>query len=608
MVGSIDRLRRFASYRALPDLPLVVAVSELTSSALAPFERRRVRSLRSAGGFTLFVAVFCAVLIAAGRRERRQNEQLSVELAERHRAEIALREAGERYRDLFENANDAIFLLDERRRYVDVNRRAVEIFGYTREEFLGRSVFEVIPPEQARRSEAAFRELAEHGQYHGFEGRVRTKDGRWLDIEVSSSAILRDGVFAGSRDIVRDITERKRAEEERKRLLEAISIATEGIAITDDQDRFIYVNDAHARIYGRLPDEFIGKSWRDTVPPEMIPSIESDLSKTLHNRAVRLWAGECPGLRKDGTTIPTEIAATSRWDEKGAYLGHICIVRNITERHLLEEERLKTQKLESIGTLAGGIAHDFNNLLQGIFGYISMAKLCIDQKDRSLAMIEQAEKALHQSVSLTTQLLTFSKGGKPVREPLALGPVIENAVKFALSGSRTEYRLVLDPGLWRVDADAGQLGQVIQNIVLNADQAMPRGGCVEITARNAPPSDPDLPPGLARRNHVVISIRDSGAGIPEQDLEQDLRPLLHDQGERQRAGARDLLLHRQEPRGADLREIGSRQGEHLFHLSAGLGGRGGGAAAPRRAPRERGPPGSSSWTTRRSSGTSRGSC
>ena len=177
----------------------------------------------------------------------------------------------------------------------------------------------------------------------------------------------------------------------------------------------------------------------------------------------------------------------------GAVTSVIETINNITEKHLLEEERLKTQKLESIGTLAGGIAHDFNNLLQGIFGYISMAKMTFDQKDKSLAMLEQAEKALHQSVNLTTQLLTFSKGGKPVKKTIALQPVIENAVKFALSGSRTTYQLRIEPGLWQVEADEGQLGQVIQNIVLNADQAMPLGGSVVISARNVSASDASLP-------------------------------------------------------------------------------------------------------------------
>jgi PAS domain S-box-containing protein len=113
------------------------------------------------------------------------------------RSEAEASEAGSRYRDFFETAYVAIFLLDERHRYVDVNRRGIELFGYTREEFVGRSVLEFVQPEQLARSEAAFRELVGKGEYHDFAGRMRTKDGRWLDIEVNSSAITRNGEFVG---------------------------------------------------------------------------------------------------------------------------------------------------------------------------------------------------------------------------------------------------------------------------------------------------------------------------------------------------------------------------------------------------------------------------
>ena len=191
-------------------------------------------------------------------------------------------------------------------------------------------------------------------------------------------------------------------------------------------------------------------------------------------------------------------------------------VNNITEKHLLEEERLKTQKLESIGTLAGGIAHDFNNLLQGVFGYISMAKISFDRKDKALSMLEQAEKALDHSVNLTTQLLTFSKGGKPVKKLIDLRPVIEDSTKFTLSGSRSDFRMNLPPDLWQAEADAGQIGQVIQNIVLNADQAMPMGGSVIVTAANIAENDQALPPLLPEGNYVMIAIRDTGVGIPQQ--------------------------------------------------------------------------------------------
>ena len=464
----------------------------------------------------------------------------------------------------------------------------------------------------------------------------------------------RTGKVTGLCGISTDITGLKRAEEAKGRLLNAVSAATEGIAITDDKDRFIYVNEAHARIYDCLPDDLIGKTWRDTVTPELEPLIERDLSKTLHNRAVGIWSGECPAIRKNGTILPVEITATSRWDETGSYLGHICIVRdiserkraeevliskeqfirnildtvdegfivvdrdlriltankaycsqvgepcdsvigrhcykishrsdqpcyemgeecavrqvfhtgephvtlhkhsdakgsilyvetkafpikdstgivtsvietvnNITERHLLEEEQLKTQKLEAIGLLAGGIAHDFNNLLQGVFGYISMAKRIHDQKQKSIEMLEQAEKALHMSVNLTSQLLTFSKGGKPLTKRIVLRPVIENSVKFALSGSGVDYRIKVDKELWTVEADEGQLGQVIQNLVLNAEQAMPMSGTITIEAKNVSSHQKGLPKLLKQGNYVEISIMDSGIGIPEQYLPKIFDP------------------------------------------------------------------------------------
>lgn len=191
--------------------------------------------------------------------------------------------------------------------------------------------------------------------------------------------------------------------------------------------------------------------------------------------------------------------------------------------HLLEEERLKTQKLESIGRLAGGIAHDFNNLLQSIFGFISMAKLRISNPKEALSLLGQAETALDMSVNLTKQLLTFSKGGKPVKKPISLIPMIENVAKFALSGSRSGFQFDIEPDVWQVDADEGQLGQVIQNIVLNADQAMPEGGTIVITAKNVLNPEKEHPQ-LPKGNYVEISVKDSGIGIPENYLQKIFDP------------------------------------------------------------------------------------
>jgi signal transduction histidine kinase len=219
-------------------------------------------------------------------------------------------------------------------------------------------------------------------------------------------------------------------------------------------------------------------------------------------------------IRADGTPFDVEITLSRL--ELGGTMCLQAIVRDISERKRLEQERSKTQKLEAIGTLAGGIAHDFNNLLQGVFGYISLARLRRDDKVKSLAALEEAEKALHLSVKLTNQLLTFSKGGKPLKKQMDLLPVIESSAKFALSGSRSDYHMVVDECLWQTEADEGQIGQVIQNIVLNADQAMPEGGSVEIGVRNVQTPDKDLPQDLAKGGYIEIAIRDSGIGIAEE--------------------------------------------------------------------------------------------
>ena len=141
----------------------------------------------------------------------------------------SIQNSNDKYRDLFENANDAIFMLDAEHNYVDVNKKAVELFGYSREEFLQLNVLDVIPSSQTYRSNTEFERLKENGKYEKFTGKQKTKDGRWLDIEVNSSIIMSNGKVVGSRDIVRDITDRKKAEEERESMIADLKKALEEI-------------------------------------------------------------------------------------------------------------------------------------------------------------------------------------------------------------------------------------------------------------------------------------------------------------------------------------------------------------------------------------------
>lgn len=230
-----------------------------------------------------------------------------------------------------------------------------------------------------------------------------------------------------------------------------------------------------------------------------------------------------------GNILYVETKAFPMRDSGGRVVSAIETIHNITERYLLEEQQLKSQKLEAIGTLAGGIAHDFRNLLQGVFGYISLAKTNIGDRGKAMADIGQAEKALNMSINLTSQLLTFSKGGRPVKKRIGILPVVQSAVKFALSGSRSFDRLTYDEDLWPVEADEGQIAQVVQNIVLNASEAMPDGGPVDIRIRNVRarsglPGQEKSSGRAGEGRSISIVIEDSGAGIPGQHLSRIFDP------------------------------------------------------------------------------------
>jgi PAS domain S-box-containing protein len=344
-----------------------------------------------------------------------------------------------------------------------------------------------------------------------------------------------DGRTVQTFGVNQDITERKLAEEDIRRseehyrqLYNAIMDAVVVHEVRPDgvPGRFLEVNEVACTRLGYTRQELLQMTPHDIDAPESGADVKAVSRKVLAGEVVTF---EQIHVAKDGRRIPVEINA--RRFNLGTRHVVLSIVRDITERKRaaayqteLEEERLKSQKLESIGTLAGGIAHDFNNLLQGVFGYISMAKLGFDQKEKSVAMLEHAEAALHLAVNLTTQLLTFAKGGKPVRKRMKLMPAVETAVKFALSGSHSNYHIDTAAGLWPVEADEGQLAQVIQNIVQNADQAMAGQGTVTVALENAVIPENTAVELPAGGRFVRIAIHDSGTGIPEQNISRIFDP------------------------------------------------------------------------------------
>jgi len=201
------------------------------------------------------------------------------------------------------------------------------------------------------------------------------------------------------------------------------------------------------------------------------------------------------------------------------------VVRDVTERKRMEEELLRTQKLESLNLLAGGVAHDFNNILTTILSNLSMARVYGDLQEDMSRMLADAERASLRARNLTQQLLSFTKGGMPVRKTTALPRLLKETAEFTLSGSNVRCEFSIDEDLWLVEADEGQIAQVVQNLVINADQAMAEGGIIILSAGNVK-VDGQSHPGLEPGRYVRISVKDQGIGIPDEYREKIFDPFF----------------------------------------------------------------------------------
>jgi PAS domain S-box-containing protein len=487
-----------------------------------------VRKILLFGGLLVF-ALTCGMAFWRYRAVAGLNRELLRSSAERKRAEEIVQASEARLRQITDNMVDMVGQFDERAVFQYASPSYERILGYRPEELVGRSAPELIHPDER---EAATERLDAmlRGGTDSVQFRYRHRDGsyRWIE-STGRNIVSADGTVLGSILGSRDVTERKRAEEAlhkseemRRGVLDSVD---EGFIVVDRDYRILTANRAYCAQVAVPAASLIGMRCFEVSHRLARPCHESgeDCAVRRAFASGRPTTANHTHREADGQVLYVETRAFPLRDEAGEVSSVIEAVTNMTEKHLLEQERLKTQKLEAIGTLAGGIAHDFNNLLQGVFGYISLARLKCDDKEQGLAALTEAEKALHLSVKMTNQLLTFSKGGKPVKRPIPVRPTVESAVKFALSGSRSASHISGDD-LWLVDADEGQIGQVIQNIVLNADQAMPAGGRISIAMRNVAPPGGDLPQSLPPGTYVEITIADTGGGISQHDAARIFDP------------------------------------------------------------------------------------
>ncbi|MBA4371923.1 MAG: hybrid sensor histidine kinase/response regulator [Thermodesulfovibrio sp.] len=305
---------------------------------------------------------------------------------------------------------------------------------------------------------------------------------------------------------------------EKERLSVALSSMGDGVITTDTEEKIILLNGVAENLTGWSQDEAIGRLLSEVFNfngQAAGTSQTSPVAEVIRTREMVNFSKPATLKARDGRERMIVSSGTPIANKEGGLIGVILVFRDITELRKKEEELVREQKLESVGILAGGIAHDFNNLLTGILGNIGMAKMYAPPGElRLLERLEEAEKASMRAKALTQQLLTFSKGGEPVKKIIPVTDVVCESTVFALRGSnvKSEFDFTEDPLCSEIDE--GQISQVIHNIVLNAQHAMPGGGTLRIACRQVLVDAKDMLP-LPEGPYVRVAIQDEGAGIPE---------------------------------------------------------------------------------------------
>ncbi len=350
------------------------------------------------------------------------------------------------------------------------------------------------------------------------EEEIKIAGDRWV---LSRSRPVRDehNTTIGAVEIVLDITARKRAEEAQRasesKLRAIFNSLADGVIVTDLDFNIIEINPALLRLAGISDREtIIGRNALSFVSEQYLPLARQTIETTL-----REGQGVLDSIviqRKAHAPFEAEIATARLDDAADQSVGFVAIIRDVTQRRRMEADLRNAQRLESVGVLAGGIAHDFNNILTAILGNISLARIGAQTNKEIADNLLAAERACLRARGLTQQLLTFSRGGAPVRHSASIIEIVRDTALFTLRGSQTRCEFQVADDLWPAAVDQGQISQVIQNLIINADQAMPAGGVITLVAENYIAGEPTAPTLRIGQRYVHISVRDQGVGIPKE--------------------------------------------------------------------------------------------
>ena len=440
-----------------------------------------------------------------------------------------------RIRSIIENILDGMITVDEKGVICSMNPSAEKMFGCIDNEMVGHKFTKLVPKSYGSAPEpvaCAWEDLARQtGSTTMAVGRTRRHATFPIEISLSQMTVDKQALYVA---MVRDVTERKRFELEIAADKESLAVTLrsieDGVITTDVQGKIIMINKAGENLTGWTSKEAIGQPLKSVFNIEIDLAAQARAQKSGYRneaQSILLSTPENATLRsREGTEHVIEQVASPIRDAKNEVAGVVLVFRDITERQRNEAERRKAETLEQLGLLAGGIAHDFNNLLTAIIGNISLASLLLPPDDEMGTRLNDAKNASLRARDLAQQLLTFARGGAPIKKTASIGKLIQDTVSFSLRGTHSRSEFLFGADLWPAEIDPGQISQVIANLVVNADQAMPNGGTLRVSCDNfiydsdTSPAVTDLLPG----DYIRIAIRDEGVGIPEQCLKRIFDP------------------------------------------------------------------------------------
>jgi PAS domain S-box-containing protein len=440
-----------------------------------------------------------------------------VDLTEQTRARQALRRSDERYHRLIETANEGVWVVDARMKTTYVNGRMADMLGYAPAEIMGRPLLQFVHETSAADARRAFGRRSVSNLQTDL--RFSANDGRDVWAIVSTTALTEpDGRFTGVLGMCTDVTERRRAEYEllrendfRNRVLET---AHDAIFALDLDGRFTLVNRRASEISGYDPDELLGQPasrlFDQLARAHLAGAVEREVG--AEPREVDL-------LRKDGQRRTVRVSLEPLY-EGARCVGFAGAAEDVTEPRKMEQQFLQAQKMESVGRLAGGVAHDFNNLMTAIIGYADLTLMALPPVAPSRPDIEEIRNTADRAARLAHQLLSFSRRQLIAPEVVNLNELILNTdgLLRRLIGEDIELVTLPAPTLGSVRVDPSQFEQVLVNLVVNARDAMPLGGCLRVETANVTSGEVDggrrvTDDGAPEGSYVVLSVSDNGIGM-----------------------------------------------------------------------------------------------